>query len=120
LAGTIDLEQGLSRTYDSFQKNRLKHHARFPQSRPHHRITGQDGSYLQNFFLKKDMLFMALNASQFLQHPTHRPPLSGSTRRNLRFRLHYGDLTDTGNLIRIIRKSSPTKSTIWRHRAMLR
>jgi len=32
--------------------------------------------------------------------------------------LHYGDLTDATNLIRIIQEVQPTRSIIWRHKVM--
>nr|WP_321469318.1 GDP-mannose 4,6-dehydratase [uncultured Desulfobulbus sp.] len=71
-------------------------------------ITGQDGSYLTEFLLEKGYFVHGIKrrASSFntqridhlYQDPHH---------ENLRFRLHYGDLTDTGNLIRIIQETQP-------------
>lgn len=71
-------------------------------------ITGQDGSYLTEFLLKKGYLVHGIKrrASSFntqrIDHFYQDPHTE-----NLRFRLHYGDLTDTGNLIRIIQETQP-------------
>jgi GDPmannose 4,6-dehydratase len=71
-------------------------------------ITGQDGSYLAEFLLEKG----------YVVHGIKRRASSFNTQRvdaiyqdphveNARFRLHYGDLSDTSNLIRIIQETSP-------------
>lgn len=71
-------------------------------------ITGQDGSYLAEFLLKKgyDVHGIKRRASSFntqrIDHLYQDPHTE-----NLRLRLHYGDLTDTGNLIRIIQEIQP-------------
>ena len=71
-------------------------------------ITGQDGSYLAEFLLDK----------QYIVHGIKRRSSSFNTERidhlyidphisNSNFILHYGDLTDTSNLVRIIQQVQP-------------
>lgn len=71
-------------------------------------ITGQDGSYLAEFLLEKGYevhgikrrasLFNTQRIDHIYQDPHENNP---------RIRLHYGDLTDTSNLTRIIREVEP-------------
>lgn len=71
-------------------------------------ITGQDGSYLAEFLLDKG----------YIVHGIKRRSSSLNTERvdhiyqdphvpNAHFKLHYGDLTDTSNLIRIVQETKP-------------
>lgn len=71
-------------------------------------VTGQDGSYLAEFLLEKG----------YLVHGIKRRASSFNTQRidhiyqdrhveNSNFKLHYGDLSDTSNLIRIIQEIQP-------------
>ena len=71
-------------------------------------ITGQDGSYLAEFLLKKG----------YMVHGVKRRASSFNTQRidhlyidqheaDVNFKLHYGDLTDSTNLIRIIQEIQP-------------
>ncbi|MDB5151021.1 MAG: gmd, partial [Mucilaginibacter sp.] len=71
-------------------------------------ITGQDGAYLAEFLLKKGYEVHGvkrrsslLNTDRIdhLYHDPHEP--------NVKFRLHYGDLTDSTNLIRLIQEVQP-------------
>jgi len=71
-------------------------------------ITGQDGAYLAEFLLKKGYMVHGIKrrASSFntdridhLYHDPHEP--------HVKFKLHYGDLTDSTNLIRLIQKIQP-------------
>ncbi|MFI5159420.1 MAG: GDP-mannose 4,6-dehydratase, partial [Sphingobacteriales bacterium] len=71
-------------------------------------ITGQDGAYLAEFLLKKGYMVHGIKrrASSFntdridhLYHDPHEP--------NVKFKLHYGDLTDSTNLIRLIQEVQP-------------
>src|SRR5712691_6832249 len=70
--------------------------------------TGQDGAYLAELLLKKD----------YVVHGIKRRSLSFNTGRvdrlyqdphesELRFILHYGDMTDATNLIRIVQETQP-------------
>ena len=71
-------------------------------------ITGQDGSYLAEFLLSKDYIVHGIKrrSSSFntarIDHLYQDPHQS-----NRRFILHYGDLTDSTNLIRIIQEIKP-------------
>ena len=71
-------------------------------------ITGQDGSYLAELLLSKgyEVHGIKRRASSFntdridhLYRDTHE--------KDVRFFLHYGDLTDSTNLIRIIQEVQP-------------
>jgi GDPmannose 4,6-dehydratase len=71
-------------------------------------ITGQDGSYLAEFLLEKGYVVHGIKrrASSFntarVDHIYQDPHIE-----NARFRLHYGDLSDTSNLVRIIQQTQP-------------
>lgn len=71
-------------------------------------ITGQDGAYLAEFLLKKGYLVHGIKRRSSLfntdriDHLYQDPHI---TNRN--FILHYGDLTDASNLIRIIQQVQP-------------
>lgn len=71
-------------------------------------ITGQDGSYLAELLLEKgyEVHGMKRRASSFntsridhLYQDIHNP--------DLKFKLHYGDLTDSTNIIRLIQEIQP-------------
>ncbi len=71
-------------------------------------ITGQDGSYLAEFLLEKGYIVhgikrraSSLNTPR-IDHIYQDPHQSGQ-----RLKLHYGDLTDTSNLTRIIAEIRP-------------
>jgi len=71
-------------------------------------ITGQDGAYLSEFLLKKGYEVHGIKRrsssfnTQRIDHLYQDPHVE-----NKRFILHYGDLTDTSNLIRIIQQVKP-------------
>ncbi len=73
-------------------------------------ITGQDGAYLSEFLLKKgyEVHGVKRRASSFnterVDHLYRDPHESG-----VRFFMHYGDLTDSTNLIRIIQDIRPVE-----------
>jgi GDPmannose 4,6-dehydratase len=73
-------------------------------------ITGQDGSYLAEFLLDKgyEVHGIKRRASLFntqrLDHIYQDPHVNSP-----RFQLHYGDLSDTSNLIRIIQETQPNE-----------
>jgi GDPmannose 4,6-dehydratase len=71
-------------------------------------ITGQDGAYLAEFLLKKkyEVHGIKRRSSLFntdridhLYHDPHEP--------NVKLKLHYGDLTDSTNLIRLVQEIQP-------------
>ncbi|WP_226100406.1 GDP-mannose 4,6-dehydratase [Dickeya oryzae] len=71
-------------------------------------VTGQDGSYLAEFLLEKgyevhgikrrSSLFNTQRVDHLYQDPHE---------ENVKFNLHYGDLTDTSNLTRILAEVQP-------------
>lgn len=71
-------------------------------------ITGQDGSYLAELLLNKgyEVHGIKRRASSFnsdrINHIFQDPHVDGA-----RFKLHYGDLSDTSNLTRIVRQVQP-------------
>jgi len=71
-------------------------------------VTGQDGSYLAEFLLEKGYQVHGIKrrASSFntqrVDHIYEDPHVD-----NQHFILHYGDLTDTSNLVRIIQQVQP-------------
>ena len=71
-------------------------------------ITGQDGSYLAEFLLEKGYIVHGIKRraslfnTQRVDHIYQDPHID-----NARLRLHYGDLSDTSNLIRVIQETQP-------------
>ncbi|MEZ4841538.1 MAG: GDP-mannose 4,6-dehydratase [Flavobacteriaceae bacterium] len=71
-------------------------------------VTGQDGAYLSEFLLKKGYIVHGIKrrASLFntdrIDHLYQDPHIE-----NQNFILHYGDMTDSTNLIRIIQEVQP-------------
>jgi GDPmannose 4,6-dehydratase len=71
-------------------------------------ITGQDGSYLAEFLLEKGYMVHGIKRrasslnTQRIDHIYQDPHIE-----NAHFKLHYGDLSDTSNLIRIIQETQP-------------
>jgi len=71
-------------------------------------ITGQDGAYLAEFLLKKGYVVHGIKRRSSLfntdriDHIYEDPHIAGA-----KMHLHYGDLTDSTNLIRIIQEVQP-------------
>jgi len=71
-------------------------------------ITGQDGAYLAEFLLKKgyEVHGVKRRSSSFntdrIDHLYHDPH-----EQNVKFKLYYGDLTDSTNLIRLVQEIQP-------------
>ncbi|MEJ7138207.1 GDP-mannose 4,6-dehydratase [Amphibiibacter pelophylacis] len=71
-------------------------------------ITGQDGSYLAEFLLEKGYIVHGIKRrgslfnTQRIDHIYQDPHID-----NACFKLHYGDLSDTSNLVRIIQETQP-------------
>ncbi|MCX8151510.1 MAG: GDP-mannose 4,6-dehydratase [Archaeoglobaceae archaeon] len=71
-------------------------------------ITGQDGAFLAQFLLNKGYQVHGIKRrsslfnTERIEHLYHDPHED-----NVRFFLHYGDLTDSANLIRIIQEVQP-------------
>ena len=72
--------------------------------------TGQDGAYLAELLLSKGYVVHGIKrrSSSFnterVDHLYQDPH-----ERNVRFTLHYGDMTDATNLIRVIQETQPTE-----------
>ncbi len=71
-------------------------------------ITGQDGAYLAEFLLGKGYVVHGVKRRSSMFN-THRIDHLYHDRheQNVRFFLHYGDMTDSTNLIRIIQETRP-------------
>lgn len=71
-------------------------------------VTGQDGAYLSEYLLKKGYMVHGIKRRTSLfntdriDHIYEDPHVEGR-----RFKLHYGDLTDSMNLTRIIQETQP-------------
>lgn len=71
-------------------------------------VTGQDGSYLAEFLLEKGYIVHGIKRrsssfnTQRVDHIYQDPHID-----NARFHLHYGDLSDATNLIRIVQETQP-------------
>jgi len=71
-------------------------------------ITGQDGAYLAEFLLKKGYVVHGIKRRSSLFNTDRIDHLYRDPHeRDNRFILHYGDLTDSTNLIRIIQSVQP-------------
>lgn len=73
-------------------------------------VTGQDGAYLAQFLLGKGYAVHGVKRrssslnTQRVDHLYHDPH-----ERDVKFRLHYGDVTDSTNLIRLIQEVQPNE-----------
>lgn len=71
-------------------------------------INGQDGAYLAELLLEKGYMVHGIKRrsslinTQRIDHLYEEPHNT-----NIRFKLHYGDMTDSTNLIRIIQETQP-------------
>jgi len=71
-------------------------------------VTGQDGSYLAELLLEKGYTVHGIQRraslfnTQRVDHNSQDPHVD-----NARFKLHYGDLSDSSNLTRIIQETQP-------------
>jgi GDPmannose 4,6-dehydratase len=71
-------------------------------------ITGQDGAYLAEFLLKKGYMVHGLKRRSSLFNTDRIDHLyQDPHEKNVNLKLHYGDLTDSTNLIRIIQETQP-------------
>lgn len=71
-------------------------------------VTGQDGAYLSDFLLKKGYLVHGIKRRSSLFNTERIDNLyQDPHEKNVHFKLHYGDLTDSTNLIRIIQEVQP-------------
>lgn len=71
-------------------------------------VTGQDGAYLSEFLLKKGYKVHGLKRRSSLFNTDRIDHLYQDPHvENANFKLHYGDMTDSTNLIRIIQEVQP-------------
>jgi len=71
-------------------------------------ITGQDGAYLAELLLQKGYMVHGIKRRSSLFNTDRIDHLYADPHeQNVRFKLHYGDLTDSTNLIRIIQEVQP-------------
>ena len=74
-------------------------------------ITGQDGAYLAEFLLAKDYVVHGVKRRTSLFNTDridhlYRDPVD-PRQKDINFFLHYGDMTDSTNLIRIMQEVQP-------------
>ena len=71
-------------------------------------VTGQDGAYLSELLLKKGYIVHGVKRRSSLFNTDRIDHLYQDPHEtNVQFKLHYGDLTDSTNLIRIIQETQP-------------
>jgi len=71
-------------------------------------VTGQDGAYLAEFLLKKGYFVHGLKRRTSLFNTDRIDHLyQDQHEQGVNFKLHFGDLTDSTNLIRIIQETQP-------------
>ena len=69
-------------------------------------VTGQDGSYLAEFLLNKNYIVHGIRRINSNNNLNNLKKILNSKKRN-RFKLHYGDITDSTNLHKILSKVRP-------------
>ena len=71
-------------------------------------ITGQDGAYLAELLLSKGYMVHGIKRRSSLINTSRIDHLyQDPHEKNIRFRMHYGDLTDGPGLIRVIQETKP-------------
>lgn len=71
-------------------------------------ITGQDGAYLAELLLEKGYIVHGIKRRSSLINTDRIDHLyQDPHEKNVRFKLHYGDLSDSTNLIRIVQEVQP-------------
>src|SRR6202167_6343000 len=71
-------------------------------------VTGQDGAYLSELLLKKGYIVHGIKRRTSLFNTDRIDHLYQDPHEsNVHFTLHYGDLTDSTNLIRIVQETQP-------------
>jgi GDPmannose 4,6-dehydratase len=71
-------------------------------------VNGQDGAYLSEFLLEKGYIVHGIKRRASLINTERIDHLyQDPHEKNVRFRLHYGDMTDSTNLIRIVQEVQP-------------
>jgi GDPmannose 4,6-dehydratase len=71
-------------------------------------ITGQDGAYLASFLIRRNYIVHGIRRRTSLFNTARIDHLYKDTHDpDVRLFLHYGDMTDTSSLVRIIQKTQP-------------
>jgi len=70
-------------------------------------ITGQDGAYLSEFLLEKGYIVHGLKRRSSIFNTERIDHLYKDRHEESKFILHYGDMTDSTNLIRLIKEIEP-------------
>ena len=81
-------------------------------------IMGQDGSYLAELLLSKGYEVHGMKRRSSSFNTSRIDHIYQDIHEDSRFRLYYGDLSDSSNLIRLIHESNRMKFIIWRHNLM--
>ncbi len=73
-------------------------------------VTGQDGAYLAELLLNKGYTVHGIKRRSSLLNTDRVDHLyQDQHAQDVRFKLHYGDMTDATNLIRVIQETQPTE-----------
>ena len=75
-------------------------------------VTGQDGAYLAEFCSAQGYEVHGIKRRSSPSTPRASTISTRTRTRTVPFVLHYGDMTDATNLIRIVQEIQPTRSTI--------
>ena len=70
-------------------------------------ITGQDGSYLLEFLLKKNYIVHGIKRKSSSFNTSRIDHVFNSKNYRNKFFLHYGDLTDANSMLQIVNKIKP-------------
>jgi GDPmannose 4,6-dehydratase len=70
-------------------------------------VTGQDGAYLSELLLEKGYIVHGIRRRSSLLNTQRIDHLTYNKNYEGRFILHYGDLTDSSNILRIIQQTQP-------------
>jgi len=72
-------------------------------------ITGQDGAYLADLLLSKGYYVHGIKRRTSLINTERVNHIYNDIKKNKKFFLHYGDVTDTANIFQIVKKIKPTE-----------
>src|SRR4051794_10226298 len=72
-------------------------------------VTGQDGLYLSEFLLGKGYEVHGLKRRSSSFNTGRIDHLICEPHEDARFKLHYGDVTDATNIIRLLQETQPTE-----------
>ena len=72
-------------------------------------VTGQDGSYLAEFLLKKNYIVHGIKRKSSTFNTSRIDHLYQDVHKSSNFLLHYGDLADSNSLVNVINKIKPNE-----------